>query len=107
MVGRPSGEDVVEMAAMSTPAWASASLNAIQPSSAHLTRAGYLDDARERDAVAEDVLVAGVLTPAGQHGVDLVERRERLRDGGADDQVGEHRGRRREIEQPRASYEMS
>ena len=40
-------------AAMSTPARANASVNAVQPSRAHLTRAGYLRDAGEGDAVAE------------------------------------------------------
>src|SRR6185503_16885095 len=37
------GTGVAGVAVMSTPAWTSASVNAVQPSSAHFTRAGYFE----------------------------------------------------------------
>ena len=52
---------------LSMPAWCNASVKAIHPSSAHFTRAGYLRDAGEGDAVADDVLVAGVGALGGEH----------------------------------------
>jgi hypothetical protein len=51
---------------MSTPAWTRASVNALQPSSAHFTRLGIRDPG-EGDAVADLVLVPWVGAPARQH----------------------------------------
>ena len=48
---------VVLDVACAASAWAVASFQAIQPSSAHLMRAGILRDAGERDGVLEHLLV--------------------------------------------------
>ena len=92
VVSSSSGSVSACSVAAAPSAWPSASLNAIQPSSAHLTRAGYFATPANA-TVPEHVLVGLDRRPwtasASQERVADVQR---LADRLADHQVGHHRG---------------
>ena len=94
VLARRCGRAVVGVAA--DAARAVASLNAIQPSSAHLTRAGYFETPANATRVLEHLLVAARPAPLALH--QLQERRRAPSSASAtvlaDDQVGQHRRRR-------------
>ena len=94
MVGRSVASVMRSSSPLAATAWAVASFHAIQPSSAHLTRAGYFETPANATA-SSSTSSSGSTLP-----LDCISRRNssctatRLLDRLADHQVGQHGGRR-------------